>query len=183
MDNQQKAQAVAFLCLTVGAVILLFSSTPWLAVIPGIAATAYYAMLHDRTNTQKYRYSDWILTTPLMLLAILTVNDASIPLTVGILIADVIMIATGYLGAIADDESTRIAFFTAGCIAFLPILYVLASMKKARYAVLLTLVLWLLYPVVWYLDEEGLIGDDRTTIAYSFMDVAAKVGLVNLLHL
>ena len=52
-----------------------------------------------------------------------------------------------------------------------------------KYAIYLTLVLWCVYPLVWYGDEEGLLTKPTSNITYSVMDVLTKVGLVNLLHL
>ena len=177
------AQTIAFSFLFVSFAIVLFSETPWLSLIPGIAAYAYYSMIRDKENIETYRYSDWILTTPLMLLAILLVNKTSPALTLGIVLADIIMIIAGYLGAKSTKESEKMKFFGIGCIAFIPIIYVLYTMKKAKYAVILTLLLWLLYPTLWYIDEEKIITKDNANISYSVMDVIAKVGLVNLLHI
>jgi len=124
-------------------------------------------MLNDPVRLDLYRYSDWFLTTPLMLIAILGANGVSVTITLGILSADLLMI-----GAATPNESAKIAYFTIGCIALLPILYTLFIMKKARWAIFLTLVLWCLYPVLWYADEETMVSKS-----------VAKVGLVNLLDI
>jgi bacteriorhodopsin len=74
------------------------------------------------------------------------------------------------------------AWFIAGCVVFLPILYALYNSKGYRSAVLLTLAVWILYPIVWYLDEQKKISRTTTGITYSVMDVIAKIGLVTLLN-
>jgi bacteriorhodopsin len=56
-------------------------------------------------------------------------------------------------------------------------------MKKAKWAIALTLVMWLLYPIVWYAEETKAVAASTANISYSVMDVVAKVGLVNLLHI
>ena len=177
------AQTIAFSFLFVCFAITVFSDRAWLALIPGIAAWAYWKMLHDEERVEKYRYMDWGLTTPLMLLAILVTNKVSPIYTIGIMISDMIMIGSGYIGAMDPDLTNKMMMFIIGCIAFVPILYALFKMKKAKWAVSLTLMTWILYPILWYVDETSLIAKQTTTITYSVMDVVAKVGLVNLLQI
>jgi len=182
-DPVQISQTIALSLLFVSFAFTLFSENYWLAPIPGIAAWAYWNMLRDKENLEFYRYADWSLTTPLMLLAILITNGASTLTILSTLVADLVMIATGYLGAKESDETKKITLFTVGCLIFLPILGVLYMMKKAKYAIYLTLATWILYPLVWYADEEKKVTKESANIAYSIMDVIAKVGLINLLHL
>jgi bacteriorhodopsin len=63
----------------------------------------------------------------------------------------------------------------------IPIIYALLELKSARYAIFLTLIIWTLYPIVWYLDEVKTLTKNQTTISYSIMDVLAKVGLIYLI--
>jgi len=182
-DPVDIAQTIAFSALFVTSVVMAFSEEPWLSLIPGIAAWAYWNMMNDKPRLEVYRYTDWALTTPLMLLALLLANKASLTTIVAVLAADGIMIGTGYLGAQASDNTNRMVLFALGCAALVPILYVLTTMKKAKYAIYLTLVVWCLYPLVWYADEEALVTKSTSNITYSVMDVVTKVGLVNLLHL
>jgi len=200
-DPVQIAQTIAFSFLFISFAFLIFSKEPWIALIPGIAALAYYMMIRDRdrcrqplcdkccsatligvSRIEQYRYADWMLTTPLMLLAILVTNNASLLTITGTLGADIVMILSGFFGAQASSETLKMGLFSVGCIAFIPILYILSTMKKAKYAVLLTLIMWILYPILWIVDEKALITKDNANITYSVMDVVAKVGLVNLLH-
>ena len=60
---------------------------------------------------------------------------------------------------------------------------IIYTMKKAKWAIALTLVMWLLYPIVWYAEETKAVAASTANISYSVMDVVAKVGLVNLLHI
>jgi bacteriorhodopsin len=182
-DYGQISQTIAFSFLFICFALNLFTDHAWISVIPGVAAWAYWNMMHDKENMEKYRYTDWAITTPFMLLALLVVNKTSAIYTAGIIIADLIMIATGYLGALASEFGTKIAFFTVGCVAFIPILYTLFTLKKAKLAVYLTILTWILYPIVWYMDEDSIINKQTTTVTYSVMDVVAKVGLVSLLRI
>jgi bacteriorhodopsin len=182
-DPAVLSQNVAFVLLFTAFASTLFSDQFLLSAIPGVASFAYWKMINDEPNREYYRYADWAITTPMMLAAILLANGSSLTTLVGIIVLDLVMIATGYLGAIATNESQKMKLFGLGCLVFLPILYALYHMKKAKYAIYLTLALWTLYPLIWYLDEENMITKQNTTISYSVMDVISKVGLVNLLHI
>jgi bacteriorhodopsin len=176
--SQNLALTFLFTCFAV----VLFSENAWLAVIPGIASWSYWNMLRDTTNLEFYRYMDWAMTTPLMLVGILVANGSSTASIFTTVILDLIMIGTGYLGAIEKDDSKKRTLFALGCLAFLPIIYIILGMKKAKYAIYLTLIMWTLYPLVWYADEENLVSKNTANISYSIMDTIAKVGLVNLLN-
>ena len=182
-DPAVLSQNAAFILLFITFASSLFSATPWISLIPGIACWAYWNMINDSAHVDAYRYTDWALTTPLMLAAILSTNNVGAATLLGVVALDLIMIATGYLGATATDEATKLGMFGLGCLALGPILYTLYSLKKAKYAIYLTILLWSLYPVVWYLDEESHINKSTTTIAYSYMDVIAKSGLVYFLQI
>jgi len=176
-------QTIALSMLFISFATTLFSEIYWLAPIPGIAAWAYWNMLQHENDIENYRYADWAMTTPLMLLAILTVNGAPLATKVGAVLLDLIMIGSGYYGAIEPDQTKKMMYFFLGCMVFIPILYILYTMKKAKWAIGLTLIMWLLYPVVWYADEENHIPSSTANITYSIMDVVAKVGLINFLHI
>ena len=179
----QMAQLIAFSILIVSFVFLLFTKSPWLCLIPGVASAAYWGMMKDPEHTKMYRYGDWLLTSPMILIAILIANGASVFSMIGIVVLDLIMIVAGYYGSVSTNEQHKIALFTVGCLVFLPILYTLFKMTKSKYAVYLTLVLWTLYPIVGYADEEKMISHNTGNIVYSVMDTIAKVGMVNLIQL
>jgi sensory rhodopsin len=182
-DWVQIFQTVALSALFITFAVTLFSDSYWLAPIPGIAAWAYWNMLKHEDQIDMYRYADWALTTPLMLLAILTVNGASVATKLGAVLLDLLMIGAGYYGAVEPDQRKKMQLFLLGCVAFIPILYIIYTMKRAKWAIGLTLVMWLLYPMVWYADETKAVASSTANITYSVMDVIAKVGLVNLLHI
>jgi len=177
------SQTIAFSALFITAVTILFQGKEqWLGIIPGIAATAYYYMMEDPSNIERYRYTDWVFTTPLMLLAILqAAGGFSHAATLGLLAADVLMIESGYIGMNETDASRRHMWFAIGIAAFIPILWVLFKMKANRLVVLGTIAIWTLYPVIWWLSEEKQITETATTVSYSVMDVISKVGLVTFL--
>jgi len=182
MDNNVEiAQTVALSVLFIAFAVTLFTEYAWLSLIPGVAAWAYWNMLRQPSKQEMYRYTDWAITTPLILAAILHANKAPVHTIIGILVLDLIMIGTGYLGVTQTDKDKKNALFILGCIAFLPILYVLFHQNKTKAAIYLTLLLWTLYPIVWYVDEINAIKKETTAIIYSIMDVIAKVGVVYFL--
>lgn len=182
-DWGQISQTVAFSALFITAITTLFQGEEqWLGIIPGIAATAYYYMMKDPSNTERYRYTDWVFTTPLMLLAILkAAGGFSHAATLGIVASDVLMIGAGYIGVNETDARRRHMWFALGILAFVPILWVLFKMRANRTVVLGTLAVWTLYPIIWWLSEEKQITDTATTVSYSVMDVVSKVGLITFL--
>jgi len=181
-DPVQIAQTLALSFLFVTFAFKIFSNEPWIGLIPGVAAWAYWNMLRDEANIEKYRYIDWTVTTPLMLFALLTVNKVALPTILGLIGLDLSMIAAGYFAVKESDETKKMGIFLVGCLVFLPILYVLSKLKMAKAAVGLTLATWILYPIMWYVGEERIVTKTTENVAFSVMDVVAKVGLVNLLH-
>jgi len=178
-DRVQQFQTVAFYALFVTFAVTLFSENYALSVIPGIAALAYWYMMKEPAKTQRYRYMDWAATTPLILAAILLKNGASWS-TVGLyVLLDLVMIGAGYQG-VQSKENKRM-WFILGCVVFVPILLALLDMKRTKSAVYLTLLLWILYPLVWVSEEERLIETSTSNECYTVMDVVAKAGLVVLL--
>jgi bacteriorhodopsin len=175
-------QTAAFSAFFVSSVVLIFQGDLWLSLIPGVAALSYFSMLEDPDNTQTYRYADWLVTTPLMLLAILFANHSSLFVVLGVVILDLLMIGMGYLGVREPDIKKKWAPFTVGCLLLIPILYVLFQQKNYRAAIYLTILIWILYPVVWAVEEAQLLTEKVITCIYSVLDVITKVGLVYLLQ-
>ena len=173
-------QIIAFTLFFTSSVFTFFQGEiQWLGIIPGIAAIAYWYMQHDPKNIEFYRYADWIITTPIMLAAILITNGAPLYLIVSAIGLDIAMIVAGYKG-ITEDNMT---WFWYGMIPFIPILYILLTQKKNKAAIYLTVAVWSLYPVIYYLEESKTFTQEQTTVSFAFMDIVSKVGLVNLLHI
>lgn len=176
------AQTIAFSMLFVTAVFTFFQPPYWLGLIPAVAAVSYWKMIENPGSQQTYRYLDWSITTPLMLLAILVAAKTSATLIVLIIAADLLMIGAGYLGIQTEDTKKKIAYFATGLLAFVPILYVLLTLKRNKAAIYLTVVVWSLYPIVYFLEDFKHITESDATVAFSVMDMVSKIGLVNLLH-
>jgi bacteriorhodopsin len=144
-----------------------------------------------------YRYMDWLLTVPLLLIELIlvmgldkeTTRDKSIKLGT----AAAIMIALGYPGEIAESNVTRMIYWALAMVPFLYIIYVLfVNLKdavaqqpacardlvsQARYV---TIISWLTYPFVYVLPALGVSGTTAMVgvqIGYSISDFISKCGL------
>ena len=141
-----------------------------------------------------YRYVDWLLTVPLLLIELILVMKLSASDTVkksvrlGGLAA--LMIVLGYPGEIADAEGTRWLWWSLSMIPFLWIVYELfvglkgaqdaqpeaakSLVGKARFLVVAS---WAFYPVVFIfpmLGIDGATADTFVQIGYSIADIVAK---------
>jgi len=179
MDNI--AVSSAFTIFFITSVTSAFSKHPWLSVIPTIACTAYAFIMAYPDQADLARHSDWLLTTPMMLAAILYANGASMDTILAIVACDILMIIAGYLGTKAKSNFETNGYFALGMLAFLPILAVLLQQSKNLIVVYLTVFIWSLYPIVYYLQEHHIVETKYTTVAYAIMDVVAKAGLVTFL--
>lgn len=141
-----------------------------------------------------YRYVDWLLTVPLLLVELILVMRLSRAETVskgwrlGILAA--IMVVLGYPGEISGDASTRWIWWAAAMVPFAIIVYELfvglkSSLDQQPVAVRglvntarwLTLLSWSFYPVVFIFPMIGFSGGAATTavqVGYTIADVVAK---------
>ena len=183
-----------------------------------IAACAYFAMasgqgVHsfiDDGGTERTvyyaRYLDWVLTTPLLLIGLITVALPRISSTMqsrernalvgGVIGADVLMIITGLIAALSKDTTTRWIWYVISCVAFLVVLYMIAGPIKAAAADLgpdtaalytkllgILTVLWFIYPIVWAIGTEGAgaVGLSAEVAIFAVVDLLAKVGFGILL--
>jgi len=151
-----------------------------------------------------YRYVDWLLTVPLLLIELVLVmrlpsaETSSRSTRLGV--AAALMIALGYPGEIAGDIATRALWGTASTIPFLYIVWQLFSglsdsigrqpegvrglIKGAR---LLTFASWGFYPLVYMIPfiGDGASGGAVTTavqVGYTLADLISKVGLGVLVY-
>ena len=177
------AVSSAFTIFFIVSVITAFSPTPALSIIPSIACLAYSQIMAHPEESDRWRHSDWLLTTPLMLAALLYANDVPISVILPMIACDILMILAGYLGTKTKDPMESKGYFALGILAFLPIVAILLQQTKNMRAVYLTLAVWLLYPVVYWIQENALVEKKYTTIAYACMDVIAKTGLIYLIHI
>lgn len=149
-----------------------------------------------------YRYVDWLLTVPLLLIELILVmklpQDETVSRSFRLGFAAALMIALGYPGEIAADNATRALWGTLSTIPFIYIVWALFKglgdsisrqpenvrglIKSAR---LLTFASWGFYPLVYMLPFTGLGGGAVTTgvqIGYTLADIVSKIGLGILVY-
>ncbi|KIX93853.1 uncharacterized protein Z520_10478 [Fonsecaea multimorphosa CBS 102226] len=170
-----------------------------MAVGDGTSFVSYTVTEHHKkvpNTTQEYRrdvywarYVDWSITTPLLLLDLALIAGLSGANILVAIFADVVMVLCGLFAAFGQaEDSQKWGWYAWACIAFLVIVYQLAangreavaskdSKTKAFYASIAgyTLIVWLLYPIIWGLAEGGHVIDiDSEIIAYAVLDILAK---------
>jgi bacteriorhodopsin len=148
----------------------------------------------DAKFNDAYRYVDWLLTVPLLLVELILVMRLSAAETrakatkLGLLAA--LMVLLGYPGEISSDPSTRWLWWSLAMIPFALIVYdlfvslrssIASQPREARGLVSaarwLTVVSWLFYPVVFVFPMIGFTGGAATTavqVGYTVADVVAK---------
>lgn len=150
-----------------------------------------------------YRYVDWLLTVPLLLIELILVMRLSRAETTSKTIrlgsAAALMIVLGYPGEIATDLSSRALW---GGLSMIPFIYIVwqlfvglgesikqqppAAQGLVRTARLVTFASWGFYPVVFAAPFFGLTGGSVETtiqVGYTIADLVAKVGLGLLIFL
>lgn len=150
-----------------------------------------------------YRYVDWLLTVPLLLIELVLVmrlsQSATVSTSVRLGSAAALMIILGYPGEIADNNSTRALWGTLSSIPFLYIVWELFKglgdaierqpesarglIKQAR---LLTFASWGFYPIVYMIPYTNLAGGAVETgvqIGYTIADLIAKAGVGILVYM
>lgn len=172
--------------------IPLVSISSYLGLLSGITiGTLQMPSGHplDEAVSQWGRYLTWGFSTPLILLALGWLADVDKPDLFAVIGADIGMCVTGLAAAQTTSSlGLRWAFYGVSCAFFAVVLYALVVEWPAKAEAagtdeifnllrLLTIVLWLGYPIVWAVGVEGLalIEDvGLTSWLYSALDIFAK---------
>ncbi|CAB4740179.1 MAG: xanthorhodopsin [Actinobacteria bacterium] len=144
---------------------------------------------------EAYRYVDWLLTVPLLLVEVIAVlalaKSVSRSLIMRLVPASAAMIALGYPGEISSNQSTQVLYGVLSTIPFLYILYVLfvelgksldnqpegvaATIGRLR---LLLVATWGVYPISYILGMgEGMASAQQfvgVQVGYTIADILAK---------
>lgn len=125
------------------------------------------------------RYVDWSCTTPLLVLTLLLKCNIKDPaLYVLVLAIDILMVYTGYLGAVADTAEKRYWLFATSCFFYVTLFYLIFKLCYAFHPglCLFLLVAWLIYPIVWILHRTPTINNDTYDSIIAVVDVFSKIG-------
>ena len=183
IDIVKIIRIIVCVILLITSAYFALSPLPLLGLIPGISALSYIATLWDTARTENYRYMDWVLTTPLMLLAVLMNNPDALNYVNITMVLNVIMIGCGYFGIKEVNKTKKLMWFLLGTAIFIPIASVLLSMPYEKQLSYFLIGTWSVYPLIWILKANYVIKEDATNIGYSLMDVISKVGLVNMINI
>jgi bacteriorhodopsin len=147
---------------------------------------------------EAYRYVDWLLTVPLLLVEVIAVlalaKEVSRSLIMRLVPASAAMIALGYPGEISSDQNTAILYGVLSTLPFLYILYVLfvelgKSLERQPAGVaetvgrlrLLLIATWGVYPVSYILGmnpstDMAVAGQQfvGVQLGYTIADITAK---------
>ncbi|MEF2276833.1 bacteriorhodopsin [Deinococcus sp. YIM 134068] len=171
-------------------------------VIPVWSGLAYTAMALgqgllevDGQTTYVPRYLDWVVTTPLLLvaLALTAMNRAAQKnwtLLGALIFSDVVMIVSGLVSDLSEGPA-RTLWYLNGVVAFMIVLALIWGPLRAeaerggtdlaalyrRVAGFLT-ALWFAYPTIWAIGPSGfdLIGQTTETALFVIFPFLSKVG-------
>ena len=162
--------------------------------VSNVAGGDYTVKLSGAPFNDAYRYVDWLLTVPLLLIELILVmklpQAETVKLSWSLGVASAVMVALGYPGEIQDNLAVRWLWWAMAMIPFCYVVMTLVSglndatakqpdsvkglVVMARY---LTVISWLTYPGVYIIKNMGLAGNIATTyeqVGYSIADVVAK---------
>lgn len=168
------------------------------AIVVGIAGYHYLRLWQDWSvgeMNEGYRYADWLITVPLLVIELLIVlgvtADRRKSLLKTLVPATVLMVGLGYPGEVSTSESTKWLFWVLAMIPFAYILFVLAGELKAagvretgavassiKSATQILLVTWMVYPigylfpVIFGSGHEG--AEAGRQLAYTIADITSK---------
>jgi bacteriorhodopsin len=172
----------------------IFNSFTEAYVTDAVGGKGVYTQAVGKVFNEGYRYVDWLLTVPLLLVELVVVLTLAKALQTSLLRrlipAAGLMIALGYPGEISTDGLTRNIFGLASTIPFLYILYVLfveltRSLDRQPSAVrrtvsrmrILLVATWGVYPIAYLIPLLGFDGAGAWVgkqAGYSIADILAK---------
>ena len=149
-----------------------------------------------------YRYADWLITVPLLIIELLIVlgvaKQERRSLMLKLVPATILMVGLGYPGEVANGNGAKWSFWV---LAILPFIYILKTLyaelqkagqretgavatqiKNATYVLLTT---WMVYPIAYLFpifDGESETLETLRQVGYTFADITAK-GLYGLMIL
>ena len=143
---------------------------------------------------EAYRYVDWLLTVPLLLVEVIAVLALAAAVAKSLIMrlvpASAAMIALGYPGEISSDQNTQVLYGVLSTIPFLYILYVLfaelsKSLDRQPAGVaetvgrlrLLLIGTWGVYPIAYIFNIVGDASAESFVaiqVGYTIADILAK---------
>ena len=161
-----------------------------------------YVLVEGVAFNEAYRYVDWLLTVPLLLVEAVAVlalaRSESRRLLIRLVPASALMIVLGYPGELAVENGERALWGALSTIPFLYILYVLfveltkamdrqpaevrISVRNLRWLLLAS---WGFYPIAYMFPMFGFDGADAFVlrqVGYTIADVTAKAVFAQVIY-
>jgi bacteriorhodopsin len=180
----------------------IFDSFKASFVTEAVGGAGTYVQTAGESFNEGYRYVDWLLTVPLLLLELIVVlalaRSVQSKLLWRLIPASILMILLGYPGEISDDNTVRGIFGLLSTLPFLYILYILfvqltrslglqpvevrGTLSRLRFLLLLS---WGVYPVAYLLPILNISGADAWVgkqIGYSIADIVAKAAYALIIY-
>lgn len=165
-------------------------------LVTAVACFHYYRMAGVYAQGEfptAYRYIDWIVTTPLLLVKfpmLLGLGKSGKGFLMPLIILDIAMVVTAYIAEVSPIGGTSWwAFFITACVCELAIVYFLyvkmkGAIEKAPVPIAKSLRImrgfiligWAIYPIGFLMALSGPAGGDLREIFYNIADVVNKVG-------
>lgn len=172
----------------------IFASFREAFVTHAVGGKGAYTQAVGASFNEGYRYVDWLLTVPLLLVELVLVLALAKKLQASLMWrlipASTLMIALGYPGEISDNNTLRNAFGLAATVPFAYIVYVLfieltRSLERQPPAVhqtvsrirILLFATWGVYPIAYLIPLLDINGADAWVgkqLGYSVADISAK---------
>jgi len=196
--SQQRVMAKYRNALVMSSMVTFIAGYHYLRIFDSFkhASTDGTVLLDGSQNAfnEAYRYVDWLLTVPLLLVEVVAVlaltASVSRSLIMRLVPASAAMIALGYPGEISEVQGTQILFGVLSTIPFLYILYVLfvelgKSLERQPEGVaksvanlrLLLIATWGVYPIAYMFNIWGTASQESfvaVQVGYTLADVLAK---------
>ena len=196
--SQQRVLAKYRNALVMSSMVTFIAGYHYLRIFDSFkhASTDNKVLLDGTQNSfnEAYRYVDWLLTVPLLLVEVVAVlaltASVSRSLIMRLVPASAAMIALGYPGEISDVRGEQILFGVLSTIPFLYILYVLfvelgKSLERQPEGVaksvanlrLLLIATWGVYPIAYMFNIWGTASQESfvaVQVGYTLADVLAK---------
>ncbi len=169
------------------------------AIVVGIAGYHYYRIWSDFGSpdvaaNEGYRYADWLITVPLLIIELLivlgVVQKDRTSLMFKLVPASILMIGLGYPGEVADGNGAKWTFWILALIPFAYILKTLydelqkagqretgAVAKQIKNATYVLLSTWLVYPIAYLFpifDANSEALETLRQVGYTFADITSK---------
>jgi len=172
-------------------------------LIPIWSGLAYMAMALNQGKVEAAgqiahyaRYLDWIVTTPLLLLALAWtamqfMHKKDWTLIGTLMGTQVVVVVTGLIADLSEPPAVRYLWYFCGVAAFLVVLWGIWSPLRAKTRpqgqglsdlydklVIYFTVLWIGYPIVWIIGPSGigLINQTFDTLLFCILPFFSKVG-------